>query len=77
MSDKHGQNDEAKWHFFWKNIDGLGRLMRLSLGIGLLVAAREMKEDKTKSGLLSECGLAVRGGLFQVDVVEGVVEASQ
>jgi len=26
--------------------------MRLSLGIGLLIAAREEKEDKTKSGLL-------------------------
>jgi len=52
MSDRNGQNDEAKWGFFWKNIGGLGRLMRLSLGAALLLAAREMKEDKNKSGLL-------------------------
>jgi hypothetical protein len=63
MSDKNGQNDEAKWHFFWKNIDGLGRLTRLSLGIALIIAAREMKEDKNKSGLLqvSAAWLLVEG----------------
>jgi hypothetical protein len=52
MSDKNGEKEEASWRFFWKNINGLGRLTRLSLGAALLLAAREMKEDKIKSGIL-------------------------
>lgn len=54
MSRKEGKK---KWKFFWKNIDGLGRINRLAAGIAALAAAFYSQQDKVKSIALTVMGL--------------------
>jgi len=40
---------ELKWRFYWKNIDGLGRLNRLVGGLLLLALSWSVKDDRKKA----------------------------
>lgn len=37
--------EEEKWRFFWKNINGLGMLIRVLGGIALIMWARSNEEE--------------------------------
>ena len=44
--------EKPEWKFFWKNVDGLGRINRMGAGAALLIAASQIK-DKQKAALLA------------------------
>jgi hypothetical protein len=64
---RKGRKEKKKWKFLWKNVNGLGRLLRLGLGAALLYAASQMKDDQTTAGALGLFGiyLIVVGGLLR------------
>ena len=37
--------EKEEWHFFWKNIDGLGMILRVLGGIAIIMWARSNEED--------------------------------
>jgi hypothetical protein len=37
--------EKEEWHFFWKNIGGLGMLLRVLGGIALIMWARSKEDD--------------------------------
>ena len=43
------KKNEEKWRFYWKNIDGLGRINRLLMGLLALAGAVAMKDDPKKA----------------------------
>lgn len=43
--------EKPEWKFFWKNVDGLGRINRMGAGALLIFAASRMK-DNQKAALL-------------------------
>ncbi len=53
------KEEKPKWKFFWKNVGPLGMLWRIALGIGLVMAARNMKDDTTKSMAMTIAGVFV------------------
>ena len=63
LSGKSAQEKTSGWHFFWKNIDGLGRLMRLSLGVLLLAGAHTAEEDTIKYACVLGAGWLFMEGL--------------
>lgn len=46
-----------KWHFFWKNIDGLGKFNRIAAGLGLVAAAFVNKQSKLTALIMGAMGL--------------------
>jgi hypothetical protein len=43
--------EKPEWKFFWKNVDGLGRINRMGTGAALIFAGSQMK-DSQKAALL-------------------------
>ena len=48
---------DDKWHFLWKNIDGLGKFNRIVAGVGLLAAAFMNKQSKLLALIMGAIGL--------------------
>jgi hypothetical protein len=46
------KRNEVKWRFYWKNIDGLGRINRVLMGLLALAGAYTMKDDPKKAMFL-------------------------
>lgn len=49
MSKKQKKAARPDWKFFWKNVDGLGRLNRMAAGAGLIYLAGKMKDGSESS----------------------------
>lgn len=52
MHHNKGKADKPKWKFFWKNVDGLGRLNRMGAGAALIFLATQNKEKGPNPFLL-------------------------
>lgn len=58
--------EKPKWKFFWKNVGGLGMLLRVGMGIALLAAAKMSSEDKKRAAVLGVLGLMeIKFGLLK------------
>lgn len=57
MGKKKEAAEKVEWKFFWKNVDGLGMLLRVGAGIAFLAAARMSKDDKKRASLLTVLGV--------------------
>lgn len=58
--------EKPKWKFFWKNVDGLGMLLRVGAGIALLAAAKMSSDDKKRASILGVLGLMeIKFGLLK------------
>ncbi|MBU1670357.1 MAG: DUF2892 domain-containing protein [Actinobacteria bacterium] len=64
---RKSRKEKKKWRFYWKNVNGLGRLLRIAAGAAFLYAASQMKDDQTTAGALGLFGiyLIVVGGLLR------------
>jgi len=43
---------KKKWKFFWKNVNGLGRLLRVGLGLAFIAGAAVTAEEDAKTARL-------------------------
>lgn len=57
MSKKSKKAAKPKWKFFWKNVDGLGRINRMAAGAGLIYLANKMKDEGPQATLLTAFGV--------------------
>jgi Protein of unknown function (DUF2892) len=62
---KKQKAEKKKWKFFWKNVTGLGRLLRLGAGAALVYAGQQA-EDENQKMMMTGFGayLIVFGGLL-------------
>lgn len=51
------KKNEEKWRFYWKNIDGLGRINRLIIGALAIAGAVAMKDEPKKALFLVIMGV--------------------
>ncbi len=48
---------KPRWKFFWKNVDGLGRINRMAAGAALIYLGTKMKDEGPRATLLTAFGV--------------------
>jgi|GEM_PF-808346 Protein of unknown function (DUF2892) len=57
MGKKKKEEEPVEWKFFWKNVGGLGMILRIAAGIAFLAAAKSSSENPTRAAALGLMGV--------------------
>ena len=65
VSNKKENAEKPEWKFFWKNVNGLGRINRMAAGAALIVLANQNKDKGPNPLLIGFGAYMMFGGFLQ------------